>query len=194
MDLGFHIADFTWNGGPPATAPTLARVAREAEAGGIARLTVMDHFWQIGPIGAPEESMLEAYTTLGYLAAVTERVLLHTLVTGVVYRDPGWLAKAISTLDVLSGGRAVSRGGTTGSNARSTRRHRSVDPTRSCSSAAVESARPCASSPSTPTPATSSAAIKPPQARGPALALRNGGPRLRRDREDDDGQHRRLHV
>jgi F420-dependent oxidoreductase-like protein len=106
MDLGFRIADFTWNGGPPATAPTLARVAREAEAGGVARLTVMDHFWQIGPIGAPEESMLEAYTTLGYLAAVTERVLLHTLVTGVVYRDPGLLAKAISTLDVLSGGRA----------------------------------------------------------------------------------------
>jgi F420-dependent oxidoreductase-like protein len=106
MDLGFHIADFTWNGASPTMAPTLARLAREAEAGGIARLTVMDHFWQIGPIGAPEESMLEAYTTLGYLAAVTERVLLHTLVTGVVYRDPGLLAKAISTLDVLSGGRA----------------------------------------------------------------------------------------
>jgi F420-dependent oxidoreductase-like protein len=66
----------------------------------------MDHYWQIGPIGAPEESMLEAYTTLGYLAAVTERVLLHTLVTGVVYREPGFLAKVISTLDVLSGGRA----------------------------------------------------------------------------------------
>jgi hypothetical protein len=82
MDLGFHIADFTWNGGPPELAVTLGRLAREAEAGGIARLTVMDHFWQIGPVGAPEESMLEAYTTLGYLAAVTERVLLHTLVTG----------------------------------------------------------------------------------------------------------------
>ena len=76
------------------------------KAGGIARLTVMDHFWQIGPVGAREESMLEAYTTLGYLAAVTERVLLHTLVTGVVYREPGFLAKVISTLDVLSGGRA----------------------------------------------------------------------------------------
>jgi F420-dependent oxidoreductase-like protein len=106
MDLGFHIADFTWNGGPPGLAPTLGRLAREAEAGGIARLTVMDHFWQIGPVGAPEESMLEAYTTLGYLAAVTERVLLHTLVTGVIYRDPGFLAKVVSTLDVLSGGRA----------------------------------------------------------------------------------------
>jgi alkanesulfonate monooxygenase SsuD/methylene tetrahydromethanopterin reductase-like flavin-dependent oxidoreductase (luciferase family) len=106
MDLGFHIADFTWDGGPPDLAPTLGRLAREAEAGGIARLTVMDHYWQIGPVGAPEESMLEAYTTLGYLAAVTERVLLHTLVTGVVYRQPGFLAKVVSTLDVLSGGRA----------------------------------------------------------------------------------------
>jgi alkanesulfonate monooxygenase len=66
----------------------------------------MDHFWQIAAVGAPEESMLEAYTTLGYLAAVTERVQLHTVVTGVVYRDPGFLAKVISTLDVLSGGRA----------------------------------------------------------------------------------------
>src|SRR3984885_11046135 len=106
MDLGFHIADFTWTGGPPQLAPTLGRLAREAETGGIARLTVMDHFWQIGPVGAPEESMLKAYTTLGYLAAVTERVLLHTLVTGVVYRPPGFLAKVVSTLDVLSGGRA----------------------------------------------------------------------------------------
>jgi alkanesulfonate monooxygenase SsuD/methylene tetrahydromethanopterin reductase-like flavin-dependent oxidoreductase (luciferase family) len=106
MDLGFQIADFTWDGGPRELAPTLGRLAREAEAGGIARLTVMDHYWQIGPVGAREESMLEAYTTLGYLAAATERVLLHTLVTGVVYRNPGFLAKVISTLDVLSGGRA----------------------------------------------------------------------------------------
>jgi F420-dependent oxidoreductase-like protein len=66
----------------------------------------MDHYWQIGPVGAPEESMLEAYTTLGYLAASTQRVLLHTLVTGVVYREPGFLAKVVSTLDVLTGGRA----------------------------------------------------------------------------------------
>lgn len=106
MDLGFHIADFTWTGGSPELGSTLGRLAREAEAGGVARLTVMDHYWQIGPVGAPGESMLEAYTTLGYLAAVTERVLLHTLVTGVVYREPGFLAKVVSTLDVLSGGRA----------------------------------------------------------------------------------------
>jgi F420-dependent oxidoreductase-like protein len=106
MELGLHIADFTWDGGAPRLASTLADVARTAEAAGIARLTVMDHFWQIGPIGPPEDEMLEAYTTLGYLAAVTEKVRLHTLVTGVVYREPGVLAKTISTLDVLSGGRA----------------------------------------------------------------------------------------
>lgn len=105
MELGFHIADFTWSGGAPQIGPTLGRVAAAAESAGIARLTVMDHFWQIGPIGEPEEPMLEAYTTLGYLAAVTERVRLHTLVTGVIYREPGLLAKLISTLDVLSGGR-----------------------------------------------------------------------------------------
>ncbi|HEX4244692.1 MAG TPA: LLM class F420-dependent oxidoreductase [Acidimicrobiales bacterium] len=106
MELGFHIADFTWPGGPTELGPDLARVARAAEAAGITRLTVMDHVWQIGPLGPPEHEMLEAYTTLGFLAASTERVLLHTLVTGVVYRQPGLVAKAVSTLDVLSGGRA----------------------------------------------------------------------------------------
>jgi F420-dependent oxidoreductase-like protein len=106
MELGLHIADFTWPGGPGELGPQLARVARTAEAAGITRLTVMDHVWQIGPLGPPEHDMLEAYTTLGFLAANTERVLLHTLVTAVVYRQPGLVAKAVSTLDVLSGGRA----------------------------------------------------------------------------------------
>jgi F420-dependent oxidoreductase-like protein len=106
MELGLHIADFTWNGGVPALGPTLARHARNAEAAGIARITVMDHFWQIRGVGPVEHEMLEAYTALGFLAAHTERVLLHTLVTGVIYREPGLLAKQISTLDVLSGGRA----------------------------------------------------------------------------------------
>ncbi|HEX4217865.1 MAG TPA: LLM class F420-dependent oxidoreductase, partial [Acidimicrobiales bacterium] len=106
MELGLHIADFTWPGGPARLGPDLARVARTAESAGITRLTVMDHVWQIGPLGPPEHEMLEAYTTLGFLAANTERVLLHTLVTGVVYRQPGLLAKIVSTLDVLSGGRA----------------------------------------------------------------------------------------
>jgi alkanesulfonate monooxygenase len=106
MELGLHIADFTWPGGDAELGADLVRVAKTAEDAGIARLTVMDHVWQIGVIGPPEHAMLEAYTTLGFLAANTERVLLHTLVTGVVYREPGLVAKAVSTLDVLSGGRA----------------------------------------------------------------------------------------
>jgi F420-dependent oxidoreductase-like protein len=106
MELGLHIADFTWNGGAPALGPALARHARNAEAAGITRITVMDHFWQIRGVGPAEHDMLEAYTALGFLAAHTEKALLHTLVTGVIYREPGLLAKQISTLDVLSGGRA----------------------------------------------------------------------------------------
>ncbi|MFD6950681.1 LLM class F420-dependent oxidoreductase [Nocardiopsis sp. TSRI0078] len=107
MELGLHVADFTWDGGTPAIGPTLADTARQAEAAGISRLTVMDHFWQMGgDSGARENAMLEAYTTLGFLAAHTERVLLHALVTAAVYREPGVLAKQISTLDALSGGRA----------------------------------------------------------------------------------------
>ena len=105
MELGLHIADFTWNGGAPALGQTLARHARNAEAAGITRITVMDHFWQIRGVGPAHHEMLEAYTALGFLAAHTEKVLLHALVTGVIYREPGLLAKQISTLDVLSGGR-----------------------------------------------------------------------------------------
>lgn len=106
MDLGFHLAQLTFDSGTAQLGPTLARVARDAEGAGIKRLTVMDHFWQIGAYGPPERNMLEAYTFLGFLAANTSKVLLHTMVTGVVYREPGLLAKAVSTLDVLSGGRA----------------------------------------------------------------------------------------
>jgi F420-dependent oxidoreductase-like protein len=107
MDLGLHVSDFTWPGGAPALAPTLVRIARDAEDAGFARLSVMDHFWQIGHIGPPEHEMLEAYTTLGFLAGQTSRITLNTLVTGVTYRWPGLLAKAVTTLDVLSGGRAM---------------------------------------------------------------------------------------
>jgi F420-dependent oxidoreductase-like protein len=85
----------------------LADVARAAERAGFDRVSVMDHVWQIGHLGPPENEMLEAYTTLGYLAGKTERVKLLTVVTAVVYRDPGLLAKAVTTLDVLSGGRAM---------------------------------------------------------------------------------------
>ena len=107
MKLGLHIADFTWDGGPAGLRTQLADVAQRAEAAGFDRVSVMDHVWQIGPIGPAENEMLEAYTALGYLAAVTERVKLLTVVTAVVYRDPGLLAKAVTTLDVLSGGRAM---------------------------------------------------------------------------------------
>ena len=106
MELGLHIANFTWTGGAAELGDRLGGTAKAAEDAGFTRVTVMDHFWQIGPIGPPELEMLEAYTALGFLAARTERVQLHTLVTGIVYRQPGLLAKAVTTLDVLSGGRA----------------------------------------------------------------------------------------
>ncbi|GAA2088359.1 LLM class F420-dependent oxidoreductase [Pseudolysinimonas kribbensis] len=106
MELGLHIADFTWTGGPAALGADLAAHARAAEDAGITRITVMDHFWQLPGIGPVEHEMLEAYTLLGYLAAHTKTVKLHTLVTGVIYREPALLAKAVSTLDVISGGRA----------------------------------------------------------------------------------------
>jgi F420-dependent oxidoreductase-like protein len=107
MKVGLHISDFTWEGGPPQLRSRLGEVARLAEAAGVDRISVMDHVWQIGHIGPPEHEMLEAYTTLGFLSAVTERVKLLTVVTAVVYREPGLLAKAVTTLDVLSGGRAM---------------------------------------------------------------------------------------
>lgn len=106
MKLGLHIADFTWPGGPPELGRDLARIAVAAEDAGFARVSVMDHLWQIGFLGPPEHDMLEAYTTLGFLAAKTSRVELVAWVTAVVYREPGMLAKLVSTLDVLSGGRA----------------------------------------------------------------------------------------
>jgi F420-dependent oxidoreductase-like protein len=107
MKLGLHISNFTWPAGPTRLGPDLADVARTADDVGFDRVSVMDHVWQIGMVGPPEHEMLEAYTTLGYLAAHTSRVKLLTLVTGVVYRDPGLLAKSVTTLDVLSGGRGM---------------------------------------------------------------------------------------
>jgi len=106
MELGLHIADFTWPEGPPGLAKNLSRVVETAEELGFARVSVMDHVWQIGGLGPPEGEMLEAYTTLGYLAACTSRVQLLAWVTAVTYREPGMLAKLVSTLDVLSQGRA----------------------------------------------------------------------------------------
>lgn len=105
MEFGIHIADFTWKTGAAQLGPALAAHVRNAEAAGIQRITVMDHFWQLPGIGPVEHEMLEAYATLGFIAAHTEKALLHTLVTGVIYRHPSLLAKQISTLNVLSGGR-----------------------------------------------------------------------------------------
>jgi F420-dependent oxidoreductase-like protein len=107
VKLGLQIPDFTWPGGAKAIGPTLAKVARTADDAGFDLIGVMDHFFQIGSLGPPEHEMLESYTTLGYLAANTSRARLVTIVTGVVYRYPGVLAKTVTTLDVLSGGRAT---------------------------------------------------------------------------------------
>jgi F420-dependent oxidoreductase-like protein len=106
VKLGVHIADFTWPDGSTNLARDLRRIATAAEEAGFARISVMDHVWQIGVLGPPEHEMLEAYTTLGYLAARTSRVELLAWVTAVSYREPGLLAKLVSTLDVLSQGRA----------------------------------------------------------------------------------------
>ncbi len=106
MELGLHLSDFTYPSGAPALASDLGRIAGMAEDAGFTKLSVMDHVWQIHVVGPPENDMLEAYTALGYLAAKTSKVKLLAWVTAVVYREPGLLAKCVSTLDVLSGGRA----------------------------------------------------------------------------------------
>jgi F420-dependent oxidoreductase-like protein len=106
VKIGLQIPDFTWPGGPARLGADLAGVARTADAAGFEFISVMDHFFQIPVAGPAEREMLEAYTTLGYLAGVTSRAKLVTLVTGAVYRHPGILAKIVTTLDVLSGGRA----------------------------------------------------------------------------------------
>lgn len=106
MKLGLQIPSFTFPGGTEALAPTLARIVRTADAVGFDSIWVMDHFWQIRSVGPKTDPMLEGYTTLGFLAANTGRARLGLLVGGVHYRNPGLWAKATTTLDVLSGGRA----------------------------------------------------------------------------------------
>ncbi|MFG1953895.1 LLM class F420-dependent oxidoreductase [Micromonospora sp. NPDC048830] len=106
MRLGLHYWNFSTPADPARTAATLAETARIAEQAGVSAFTVMDHYFQMEFRTSAEEPMLEAYTTLGYVAAQTERMTLGVLVTGVMYRHPGLLAKIVTTLDVLSGGRA----------------------------------------------------------------------------------------
>jgi F420-dependent oxidoreductase-like protein len=106
MKVGLQLASYTWPGGAPQIARRLAEVARTAEEAGFHSLWVMDHYFQIPPWGTPEDNpMLEAYSTLGYLAAATKRIRLGVLVSGVIYRPPAVLIKAATTIDVLSGGR-----------------------------------------------------------------------------------------
>jgi F420-dependent oxidoreductase-like protein len=106
VQIGVQIPDFTFPNGPAKLGADLAAVGRAADEAGFDFIAVMDHFFQIGVIGPPEREMLEAYSTLAYLAGLTSRAKLLTLVTGAVYRHPGILAKTVTTLDVLSGGRA----------------------------------------------------------------------------------------
>ncbi len=106
MKLGLQIPFLTWPGGPPQMGPRLADIARTAESAGFDSIWVMDHFFQIEFVGSAEMDMVEAYTTLGFIAGHTSRVGLGAMVTGVTYRHPGILIKQVTTLDVLSGGRA----------------------------------------------------------------------------------------
>ena len=105
--LGFQIPNFSYGTGVEQLFPTVIAQAREAESAGFDSVFVMDHFYQLPMLGDPDQPMLEAYTALGALATATERVQLGTLVTGNTYRNPTVLAKIITTLDVISQGRAI---------------------------------------------------------------------------------------
>ena len=106
MNLDLHVMRFDWAGGPAGIGPGVARLARTAETVGIRALSFMDHYFQMEAFAPAEDPMLEGYTALGFVAALTQRLRLRLLVTGVTYRHPGLLAKIVTTLDVLSGGRA----------------------------------------------------------------------------------------
>lgn len=107
MKIGLHIPSTSWEGGAAGLGPKLAEIAVAAEAAGFDTIDVADHVWQHPMMGGPAASQIEAYTTLGFIAALTHRVRLLALATAVSYRHPGLLAKMVTTLDVLSGGRAM---------------------------------------------------------------------------------------
>ena len=108
MNIDLHVTRFDWAAGtgPAGIAPGVTRLARTTEALGIRALSFMDHFFQMDAMAPAEDPMLEGYTALGFVAGVTTKLRLRLLVTGVTYRHPGLLAKIVTTLDVLSGGRA----------------------------------------------------------------------------------------
>ncbi len=106
MKIGLQVPNFTWPGGPARISDTLADIARVADDAGFYSLWAMDHFFQISMVGPYENDMLEAYSVLSYWASLTRKVKLGTMVTGVIYRYPGILVKTVTSLDVLSKGRA----------------------------------------------------------------------------------------
>src|ERR687888_1234858 len=105
MKLGLHIASADWRGGASRIGATLAEIVEAAEAAGFDAISVTDHVWGSEYTGGVESSQIEAYTTLGFIAARTRRVRLLALATAASYRHAGMLAKSVTTLDVLSGGR-----------------------------------------------------------------------------------------
>jgi F420-dependent oxidoreductase-like protein len=107
MDVGVHFMNFTLSGGPERLRTHVRDTAQAAEAAGCTMFTCMDHYFQMEGFTRAEDPMLEGYTTLGFVAGQTETMTLGLLVTGVTYRHPGLLAKLVTTLDVLSGGRAM---------------------------------------------------------------------------------------
>jgi F420-dependent oxidoreductase-like protein len=106
MELDLHVSRFDWAGGPSGIGPGVFDLARRAEAIGVRTISFMDHYFQMDWMAPAEDPMLEGYTALGFVAGATDRLRLRLLVTGVTYRHPGLLAKTVTTLDVLSGGRA----------------------------------------------------------------------------------------
>lgn len=106
MRVDLHVISFKWPGQPQTIAPTLAATARAAEEAGVAELSFMDHYFQMDHFWPAGDPMLEGYTSLGFMAGLSSTLRLGLLVSGVSYRHPGLLAKVVTTLDVLSGGRA----------------------------------------------------------------------------------------